>query len=86
MCTFCDIWETNEEVRETPIHLFLQCASAEPIVENIFRWALEGEYNIMTRKDYFRGFDLENKNRNDSLNILGITVKKYLWDCKNCQQ
>ena len=64
----------------------LQCASAEPIVENIFRWALEGEYNIMTRRDYFRRFDLENKNRNDSLNILGILVKKYLWDCKNCQQ
>ena len=30
----------------------------------------------MTRRDYFRGIDLENKNRNDSLNILGITVKK----------
>ena len=35
-CTFCDIQETDEEVRETPIHLFFQCASAEPIVENIF--------------------------------------------------
>ena len=82
-CTFCDIRETDDEVRETPIHLFFQCASAEPIVENIFRWALEEEYNIMTRMDYFGGFEGENKNRNNSLNILGITVKKYLWDCKH---
>ena len=82
-CTFCDIRETDEEVREIPIHFFFQCASTEPIVENIFRWALEGEYNIMTRRDYFGGFEGDNKNRNNSLNILGITVKKYLWDCKN---
>ena len=33
--------------------------------------------------DYFGGFEGENKYRNNSLNILGITVKKYLWDCKN---
>ena len=38
--------------------------------------------NIMTRMDYFRGFEGENKNRNNSLNILGIKIKKYLWDCK----
>ena len=82
-CTFCDIRETDEEVREIPIHFFFQCASTEPIVENIFRWALEGEYNIMTRRDYFGGFEGDNKNRNNNLNILGITVKKYLWDCKN---
>ena len=37
----------------------------------------------MTRRGYFGGFEGENKNRNNSLNILGITVKKYLWDCKN---
>ena len=32
------------------------------IVENIFRWALEGEYNIMTRRGYFGGFEGDNKN------------------------
>ena len=37
----------------------------------------------MTRRGHFGGFEGENKNRNNSLNILGITVKKYLWDCKN---
>ena len=37
----------------------------------------------MTRRDYFGGFEGENKDRNNSLNILGITLKKYLWDCKN---
>ena len=37
----------------------------------------------MTRMDYFGGFEGENKYRNNSLNILGITVKKYLWDCKH---
>ena len=37
----------------------------------------------MTRRDYFGGFEGDNKNRNNSLNILGITVKKYLWECKN---
>ena len=82
-CTFCDIRETEEETRETPLHLFFECASAEPIVENIFWWALEGEYNIMTRRGFFGGFEGDNKNRNNCLNILGITVKKYLWDCKN---
>ena len=53
--TFCDIQETDDEVRETPIHLFFQCTSAEPIIENIFRWALEGDYNLMTRRGYFWG-------------------------------
>ena len=85
-CTFCDIRETDDEVRETPIHLFFQCASVEPIVENIFRWALGDEYNRMTRRDYFGGFEGENTNRNNCLNILGVTVKKYLWDCKNCKK
>ena len=84
--TFCDIRETKEEIRETPIHFFFQCATTEPIVENIFLWALEGEYNIMTRRDYFGGFEGDNKNRNNCLNILGITVKKYLWDCKNLKK
>ena len=37
----------------------------------------------MTRRDYFGGFEGDNNNRNNSLNFLGITVKKYLWDCKN---
>ena len=40
----------------------------------------------MTRRDYFGGFEGDNKNRNNSLNILGITVKKYLWDCKNLKK
>ena len=56
------------------------------IVENIFRWALEGEYNIMTRRGYFGGFEGDNNNRNNCLNILGITVEKYLWDCKNLKK
>ena len=85
-CTFCDIRETVDEVRETPIHLFFQCASAEPIVENIFRWALGDEYDRMTMRDYFGGFEGENANRNNCLNILGVTVKKYLWDCKNIKK
>ena len=85
-CTFCDIRETADEARETPIHLFFQCASAEPIVENIFRWALGDDYERMTRRDYFGGFEGENANRNNCLNILGVTVKKYLWDCKNIKK
>ena len=37
----------------------------------------------MTRRDYFGGFEGDNINRNNFLNILGIMVKKYLWECKN---
>ena len=85
-CTFCDIRQTEDEVRETPLHLFFQCASAEPIIENIFRWALGDEHDRMTMRDYFGGFEGENANRNNCLNILGVTLKKYLWDCKNIKK
>ena len=37
LCTFCSLNRNPEDERETPLHLFFQCVTVEPIIEFVFR-------------------------------------------------
>ena len=44
LCTFCSINRNLEDERETPLHLFFQCKTVEPIIEFVFRHFLGDDF------------------------------------------
>ena len=80
LCTFCSINRNLEDERETPLHLFFQCETVEPIIEFVFRHFLGDDNRRMERKHYFGGFEFEN---NFALLHVNILMKKFIWACRN---
>jgi hypothetical protein len=79
-CTFCDITGNQDIIDETPIHLFFQCAAAEILVNEIFKWVTNDLTFEISRKEYFAFFDrIELSNQKNSiLTIVAKLVLKFI--------
>jgi len=83
-CTFCNIGQNPDDIKETPLHFFYNCEHTEPIVMSIFREILgENAFLEMTRSDYFGTFRSENEDKNTVLSIIGLWTKMYLWKARS---
>ena len=82
-CTFCSINRNPEDERETPLHLFFQCKTVEPIIEFVYRHFLGDNFRLIERKHYFGGFEFENNSKDFALLHVNILMKKFIWACKN---
>ena len=80
-CTFCDITENVEPIRETPVHLFYQCETSENLINGIFSH-YQSINTVVTRSELFVGFGTGNRWRDEFFFIVSKLVLKYLWDCK----
>jgi hypothetical protein len=82
-CTFCDIRHVPDENIESTGHLFFDCESVEGTISDFYTWILNSDVRLfLTRREYFVGFDTLNKNKNKTLLVIGMLVKKFIWDCK----
>ena len=81
-CTFCTLNRVPEEHRETVSHLFFDCATTERLLEEFFSLVFNVQYRMVTRSEYFAGFNLEFEPDNKILNVIVILVKKFIWDGK----
>ena len=86
LCAFCELSRSPDDERETPLHLFFQCRHVEPIIKVFFREILNNDFQVMTRTDYFGGFNYENLFRNSTLDVVNILFKQYIWRCKNIKK
>ena len=84
LCTFCTLSRNEEDHDERPLHLFFQCRHTEPVILGVYAWVLnnEQEFDRMSRKNFFVGFEYDNSAKNRTLALVGIFVKKYIWECK----
>ena len=82
-CTFCDVAGEPEENEETTLHLFFDCVHVEQILNNFYRWLFNNENDFfLSRREFFVGFISDNVNKEKTLLVVNILVKKYIWDCK----
>jgi len=83
-CTFCNIGENPEDIRETPLHFFYNCEYSEPVVMGIFREILsKNEFARMSRSDFFGTFKSENDDKNMVLCLVALWTKMYLWKARS---
>jgi len=57
-CTFCDITREPEENSERILHLFYDCRHVENLLTLFYGWILNIENRIITRREFFVGFDM----------------------------
>jgi len=83
-CTFCNIGEIAEEMKETPLHFFYNCEYSEPVVMYTFREILnENDFVQMTRSDFFGTFKFDNDDKNMVLCLIALWTKMYLWKARS---
>jgi len=80
-CTFCDLIENPDPIRENYLHLFYQCEVSEQIVNGVFSH-YQSINTIVTRQDLFVKFNTGNIWKDEVFFIVSKLVLKYLWDCK----
>lgn len=83
--TFCNITRNPVDEDETPLHLFFQCRSTEPVVLGILQWIINDEqiFNRLSRQHFFGVFNTGSEPKNHLLQLVSNLIKKYIWDCKN---
>ena len=80
-CTFCTLNNVEEDNPETMTHLFFDCRFTENCLEEFFTFIFN-QNRMITRSEFFSGFNTEHQGDNLMLNILCHLVKKFIWDCK----
>jgi hypothetical protein len=80
-CTFCDLIDNPEEEHENPLHLFYSCTVSEIFIERIFSWILGTVANV-SRQEFFVNFSRADTTKNETLLIISMLLKKFMWDCK----
>jgi len=82
-CTFCGIAQDPEDHPETILHLFFECVHIERLLSAFYLW-LFGMENAppISARNFLIGFEFENTHKKQILDLCGILVKKYIWDCK----
>ena len=80
-CTFCDLIDNPEEEHENPLHLFYSCTVSEIFIERIFSWILGTAANV-SRQEFFVNFSRADTTKNETLFIISMLLKKFMWDCK----
>ena len=81
-CTFCTLNNNNEDNPESIAHLFFDCEYTENLLERFFSIVFNVPSRMVTRSEYFVGFNTQNENNNKVLLIITAIVKQYIWDCK----
>jgi hypothetical protein len=81
-CTFCDLRLNQDEEDETPLHLFFNCRTAEILRDNFFKWIVGDDTFLVTRSEFFTVFRRPNNYLNNSLFVVTLLFKKFLWNCK----
>jgi hypothetical protein len=83
-CTFCDIERIPEAFNETPLHLFFNCATVEPFIENMFKWFVDDETFEFSRTEFFTTFDRVelSASKNYMLTVFSKLTQKFVWDSK----
>ena len=82
-CTFCDLRGEPDENLETTKHLFFDCSHLEETLQNFYIWIFDQiEPRLVSRTEYFVGFNFECERKNKTLHVVNLLVKKYVWDCK----
>ena len=81
-CTFCTLNNIGDENAETISHLFFDCQYTERLLENFYSEVFGIRYRMVTRSEFFVGFNLTNKAECFILDIVNLLVKKFIWDCK----
>jgi hypothetical protein len=82
-CSFCILNGIGIETRETPLHLFFDCPSVEPVIKTFYNWlwnTLDVEH--VSRQEFFVTPNTGNLVDDKVLIIVNCIVKKYIWDCK----
>ncbi len=83
-CTFCDIARNPEIIDETPLHLFYNCPSVFPLLDNIFIW-VTGDPNFeLARLEFFTQFTREglSESKNTILSHVSKLIQKFIRDSK----
>jgi len=80
-CTFCTLNRNPEPANEPPLHIFYSCPTSEAIINMIFSEFL-GEQIEVRRIDYFGIYGRVNAAETFTLTLVGLLLKKQLWDCK----
>jgi hypothetical protein len=83
-CTFCDIVGSQDQNRETPLHIFFECNCISQIIECIFQRLTSDQHFQFNCREYFstferRGFSYAS---NMVLTILSKILIHYTWECK----
>jgi hypothetical protein len=84
LCTFCNITRNPEDESESVLHLFFQCRSTEPVVLGIQEWALNNRFDFesVSRRNFFGVYTFDSVAKNIVMQVIGVLIKKYIWDCK----
>jgi hypothetical protein len=84
ICTFCNITRNPIDEDETPLHLFFQCRSTEPVVLGTLQWIINDEqiFGRLSRQHFFGFFNTGSDAKNHFLQLASNLIKKYIWDCK----
>jgi hypothetical protein len=56
-CTFCDIAGSQDQNRETPLHIFFECNYISQIIECIFQWVTNDQNFQFNSREYFSTFE-----------------------------
>jgi len=80
-CTFCDITQNPDEELENPLHIFYSCGSVSDFINEVFTWTL-GEPTVVSRQEFFVGFNMQDHRKNEALRLVSFLVKKFIWDSK----
>jgi hypothetical protein len=84
ICTFCNITRNPIDEDETPLHLFFQCRSTEPVVLGTLQWIINDDqiFGRLSRQHFFGFFNTGSDAKNHFLQLASNLIKKYIWDCK----
>ena len=80
-CTFCDLQKVSLENPESITHLFFDCEIVETLLSQFYTWIFNHQRHI-NRSEYFIGFEMEDNNKKEILNIVNCIAKRYIWECK----
>jgi nitrate reductase cytochrome c-type subunit len=84
-CTFCDLAGSQEQNRETPLHIFYDCNCISTIIERVYQRLTNNPDFMFSRREYFATFDRRELSyaKNTILTIVGKLLIFYIWDCRN---
>jgi len=81
-CTFCSLRQNPEEQPETIKHIFFDCIYVEQVLAEFYKWWLNDQTFVISRTEFFQGFNYTCINKVKVLDLTNIFVKQYIWDCK----
>jgi nitrate reductase cytochrome c-type subunit len=84
-CTFCDLARSQEQNRETPLHIFYDCNCISSITERVYQRLTDNHDFMFSRREFFSTFNRRELSyaKNTVLTIVAKILIFYTWDCRN---